>query len=79
MGSKYKPEKNYNPGPGQYSQEDSPTRQKMSSVRISKAERKDIWDEQTRNVAPGPGNYAENTSSFANIKGGATNMGSKHR
>ena len=51
----------------------------MFSVRISKAERKDIWEEQTKNVAPGPGNYAENTSSFANIKGGASNMGSKHR
>ena len=27
MGSKYKPEKNSNPGPGQYSMNDSPTKQ----------------------------------------------------
>lgn len=51
----------------------------MHSQIISKAARQDIWEEQTKNGAPGPGNYAENTSSFAHIKGGAANMGSKHR
>ena len=48
MGSKYKPDRNTNPGPGQYSVNDSPTKQQTSSVRISRAERKDIWAEQTK-------------------------------
>ena len=42
MGSRYKQEKNTNPGPGQYSAAVSPSK---ASVRISKAERKDIWEE----------------------------------
>lgn len=33
---------------------------------------------QTKNDAPGPGNYAENTSTFNNVKGVAT-MGSKYK
>ena len=78
MGSKYKPETNSNPGPGQYVVNDSPTKQNSKNVRISRAERQDLWKDQT-NDQPGPGNYAENTSSFAQIKGGAANMGSKHR
>lgn len=76
MGSKFKPEKNENPGPGQYSVGASP---KKTAVPISKAERKDIWEEQTKRDAPGPGNYQENTSSFGKTKGGAANMGSKFK
>jgi len=47
-------------------------------VRISKAERKDIWADQVKNDAPGPGNYAEDTSTFKNVKGVAS-MGSKYK
>ena len=54
MGAKYKDLVNSNPGPGQYTSSNEPA---TGSVRISKAERKDIWDEQTKNGAPGPGNY----------------------
>ena len=54
MGSKFKPEKNYNPGPGKYSVGASP---KKTAASISKAERKDIWEEQTKRDAPGPGKY----------------------
>ena len=79
MGSKYKPEVNYNPGPGQYAVNDSPTKNQGNNQRISRAERKDIWEEQTKNQAPGPGNYSENTSSFSNIKGGVKGLGSKHK
>jgi len=43
MGSKYKPEKNSNPGPGQYSTNDSPTRMHNATAAISKAAKKDIW------------------------------------
>ena len=37
MGSKYKPVKNLNPGPGQYSQEDGLTRKQGNNVKISQA------------------------------------------
>jgi len=47
MGSKYKPELNSNPGPGQYVVNDSPTKQNSKNVRISRAERQDLWKEQT--------------------------------
>mmetsp|Transcript_14602 Transcript_14602/g.19762 ORF Transcript_14602/g.19762 Transcript_14602/m.19762 type:complete len:209 (-) Transcript_14602:264-890(-) len=79
MGSKYKPEKNLNPGPAQYDVSESLTKTAGTGVRISKAQRKEIWDAQTRKDVPGPGNYSENTSSFAQVKGGAANMGSKYR
>ena len=64
MGSKYKPERNDNPGPAQYDVSESQTKKAGTGVRISKAQRKEIWEEQMKNQAPGPGNYQENTSSF---------------
>ena len=64
MGSKYKPERNDNPGPAQYDVSESQTKKTGTGVRISKAQRKEIWEEQMKNQAPGPGNYQENTSSF---------------
>ena len=47
-------------------------------MRISKAERKDIWEEETKRNAVGPGNYLENTSTFTSTRGAAT-MGSKFK
>ena len=47
MGSKYKPEKNDNPGPCQYVVND-PTLTSSKNQKISQAQRKDIWEEQTK-------------------------------
>ena len=79
MGSKYKAEVNQNPGPGQYTVNDDVTKTGSSNQRMPKAKRQEIWESQTKNDVPGPGNYSENTSSFAHIKGGAAGMGSKYR
>ena len=55
MGSKPKPEVNNNPGPGSYAANDSPTKSKPANVRISRAARKELWAEQTKEKGPGPG------------------------
>ena len=47
MGSKYKPARNDNPGPGQYAAND-PTLKKSATVKLSQANRQDIWEEQTK-------------------------------
>lgn len=58
MGSKYKPVRNNNPGPAQYEVSDSMTKKAGMGQRISKAQRKEIWEAQLRNGdVPGPGNY----------------------
>ena len=44
MGSKYKPTRNDNPGPGQYAAND-PTLKKSATVKLSQANRQDIWQE----------------------------------
>ena len=43
MGSKFKPETNLNPGPGQYYASDEPRANASGSVRIGSAKRKDLW------------------------------------
>ena len=55
MGSKYKPEVNKNPGPGTYSANATPTKTKVANVRIGRAARSELWAEQTKEKAPGPG------------------------
>ena len=61
MGSKYKAEVNYNPGPGQYDNDASKLKPKTGgSVRIGSAKRKELWDETSKEQLPGPGNYPGN-------------------
>ena len=57
MGSKFKPEVNQNPGPGQYSVDSQLTQKNSVQVRLGSAARKDIWD--GKDDMPGPGKYAE--------------------
>lgn len=64
MGSKYKPERNSNPGPGQYSGDTNIVKTSTANGKISQAQREDIWAQQTKNDQPGPGNYAEVPSTF---------------
>ena len=59
MGAKYKPERNDNPGPGTYASNNSPMKASTASVRISRAQRKELWENEVKNQAPGPGNYQE--------------------
>lgn len=47
-------------------------------MRIGTTARPDIWEEQTKNSAPGPGNYRETGTFGKNLKG-AANMGSKYK
>ena len=44
MGSKFKPDVNDNPGPGQYTAE----AKTKGSVRIGSAKRKELWDEKAQ-------------------------------
>lgn len=78
MGSKYKPERNENPGPGQYDGDAIKNKKSCPNTKLSQAQRTDIWAEQTKQAQPGPGNYAVDSSTFNNAKGGAT-MGSKFK
>ena len=77
MGSKIDERLNSNPGPGQYDADASKIRQDMGgSVRIGQAERTDVWMEQSRTDAPGPGNYTDETNTFGKaVMGG--HMGTK--
>ena len=77
MGSKYKPVKNENPGPGQYSGDHNVNKNSTANGKISQAQRQDIWAESTNDL-PGPGNYAEVPSTFGTTKGVAT-MGGKYK
>lgn len=44
MGSKYKPVRNTNPGPAQYDVSESLVKKAGNGQRISKAQRKEIWE-----------------------------------
>ena len=58
MGSKYKPSRNENPGPGTYSANDSPLKASSSSVRIGTQKiRVDLFGTDAAANQPGPGNY----------------------
>lgn len=48
MGSKYKPEKNLNPGPGHYNNADQQLLTKSASVRIGSSTRPDIWEDKSK-------------------------------
>ena len=57
MGGKYKEERNYNPGPGQYDNDASNLKPKLgASVRIGSAKRPELFGEG-KSDQPGPGNY----------------------
>ena len=43
MGSKYKPLKNQNPGPGQYTSDVNLVKTSTANGKISQAQREDIW------------------------------------
>ena len=79
MGSKYKAEVNYNPGPGQYDNDASKLKPKTGgSVTIGSAKRKELWDEASKEQLPGPGNYIDDRNTFgkaATVAG----MGSKYK
>ena len=78
MGSKYKPTVSSTPGPGQYADEQN-YYAKGKSSKIGSTSRPDIWRNESKNDAPGPGNYMETLGTFGkNVKGLAT-MGSKHK
>ena len=77
MGSKYKPEMNNNPGPGQYSGDPNMNKNSAANGKISQAQRPDIWA-GSNNDLPGPGNYAEQPSTFGTTKGAAS-MGGKYK
>ena len=71
---------NENPGPGQYS---DPNRNlssaKSASVRIGLTKRPDIWEQQTKRDAPGPGNYTQDINEFGKQAKGVAGMGSKYK
>ena len=49
MGSKYKPARNENPGPGQYSGDANRVKSaKNSSIKIGTTKRPDIWEKEAR-------------------------------
>ena len=79
MGSKYRPEKNTNPGPGQYQSESNKATQAKSTVKIGTTKRPDIWAKDAKGENPGPGNYIETANTFGKGVKGAATMGSKHR
>lgn len=76
MGSKYKPEVNSNPGPGQY---DGGAKEKVKGSRIGSAVRPGLWEKETKDDKPGPGNYADETNTFGKAVKGGANMGSKFK
>ena len=79
MGSKYKPVRNDNPGPGQYSGDAARVKSAKSvNCKIGTTKRPDIWEKDAKKDLPGPGNYLSSTSTFGNTKGVA-NMGSKYK
>ena len=80
MGSKYKPERNMNPGPGEYDADASKLRPKTGgSVRMGSEARKDLWADKRRDDNPGPGNYADENNTFGKAAKGTANMGSKYK
>jgi len=80
MGSKYKPARNENPGPGQYSGDANRVKSaKNSSIKIGTTKRPDIWEKEARRDQPGPGNYMEKTDTFGKSLKGAATMGSKYQ
>ena len=65
FGGKYKPEKNSNPGPGEYENDGAAVKKSSAVAKVGGAKRPDIWKkgaDDTR-LKPGPGNYS--SSSFA--------------
>ena len=79
MGGKYKEERNYNPGPGQYDNDASKIKPKLgASVRIGSAKRDNLFKEQ-ENDLPGPGNYIADNNTFGRAVKGVAGMGSKYK
>ena len=69
-----------NPGPGQYNATDRNLQSaKSASVRIGLTKRPDIWEQQTKNGAPGPGNYSNENDQFGKRTKGVATMGSKYK
>ena len=73
MGARIEERFNSNPGPGQY---ETKVSQIANSVRIGQAKRKALWAEQEQSDQPGPGNYAEQKSTFGQTHNAPT-MGAK--
>jgi len=70
MGSKHKADKNYNPGPGQYSGDKAVLMASQSNCKIGTTKRVDLWVPDGKNSlqTPGPGSHSQSYSSFANTK-----------
>ena len=77
MGSKQKTQMNSNPGPADYDNDDKLIKVSSQKVTISHAQRSELWSEQNGGDIPGPGNYADQKSTFGQIQNAPT-MASRH-
>ena len=77
MGSKQKASfANSNPGPGQYESNETITKMSVKQVAINHASRQELWAEQKGAQMPGPGNYADQKSTFGQTHNAPT-MGAR--
>jgi hypothetical protein len=71
MGSKHKPLKNENPGPGQYQSDKVKGIRPVSSYgKIGTTKRSDLFESEKKKMEgmPGPGAHTQSYSSFGNTK-----------